>query len=98
MIYQSKTYSLNISKRAIANMVMQFRRRCYPVKSKYIIHFLNNRNKFDLLMHHSYSTFSKEIEVDFPHPLISITAHSFLPTGSQCTHAAFASHVLLTVV
>lgn len=49
-------------------------------------------------MHHSYSTFSKEIEVDFPHPLISITAHSFLPTGSQCTHAAFASHVLLTVV
>lgn len=79
---------------------MWFRKRCYPVKSKYrIIHFLNNRKKFDFInARSSYSTFSKEIEVDFPYPLSSITAHSFLPTGSESTNAAFASRFLLTDV
>lgn len=49
-------------------------------------------------MHSSYSTLFKEIEVDFLHPLISVTTHSFLPTGSQSTQAAFASHFLFTDV
>lgn len=54
---------------------------------------------FDFInAHSSYSAFSKEIEVHFPYPLMSMTAHSFLPTGSKSTIAAFASHFLLTDV